>query len=291
MKLEAFGSVENKEKNEAHLRVRDSFEVVSSGLFENFSEEVVSRLVLLEEHSKFNLDSRLIESGMKNVLSEIARRDQGFELTEERLAEARVAALIHDIGKSGPLNANSDQQLAVVRLFAAENLRNPTQSVTDAVRESFGEEANLILFNLGNAGVDLDMPMKKFWESHARWGFEIIAHAFPEISESTKNIAILHHVDKGPEFNFLNMPMDQIPREALVLGQLKNYVDVLRQRAIIAIDQYEAQIRRAKVSHDEGIAWVRRNTGKTFGEDAFMTLVLDVMSEMGQEKIFDGGIE
>ncbi|MDP2788540.1 MAG: hypothetical protein Q8O46_00600 [bacterium] len=271
--------------------IRASFESIAEQIFEHLDEEVVSRLVFLESHSQFNIDSRLIESGMHNVLNEISRRENGYDLTEERLLEARVAALIHDIGKSGPLEASKDQQLAVVRLFAAENLRNPNQPVEDAVREVFGEEANLMIYNLQGCGIDVSMSMKKFWESHAKWGYEIIKTKCPELSTTTKNIAILHHVDKGPDFNFLNLPMDQIPKESLVLGQLENYVDTLRQRAIIALDQYEAQIRRAKVSHKEAVAWVRKNVSKTFGDDVFMNQILDVMLEMGQEQIFNGSIE
>lgn len=257
-----------------------------------FKPEVISRLALLERNSKFNLDSRMIEAGMKNVLAKIAQEDARYGITAERMAEARLASLIHDIGKSGPVGATEDQQLAVVRLFAREELRSPEQMVPEAVVESFGEESNLIIYNLKSCIPDLDnMTMLKFWQSHARWGYEIIQAQCADLPLSVREIAIQHHADKGPDFNFLNMSMEQIPKESLALGAMENYVDVLRQRAIIAMDQYEAQIRRAQVTHEEAIEWVRRNVGGAFGQDAFMNKVLDTMLAMKQEEIFNGIIE
>lgn len=270
-------------------RVFDSVEVIDPNL--ELGPEVISRLILLELHSKFNHDSRMIKVGLRNVLEEIGSKNKEYAITPERIKEACMAAIIHDVGKSGPLHATPEQQLAVVRLFAMEGLRNPMQTVLYAVNEVFDKEAELIMLHLEGCGIDTEtMTMLEFWQSHAKWGFEIIQEHCQNLSETTREIAILHHADKGPAFNFLNLPIDQIPKEALVLGALEDCVDLLRQRAIIALDQYEAQIRRSRVTHEDAVGWVRKNVSKTYGNDTFMNQVLDTMLEMGTEKIFGGEV-
>ncbi len=282
------GSFEKPTKEELAVgRVFESIETIDANL--ELSEKAFSRLVLLELHSKFNHDSRLIKLGLQNVLERIADKEHGYGITTERIKEACMAAIIHDIGKSGPLSATPEEQLSVIRLFAAENLENPQQPVKDAVEQIFGSEAEQILADLENCGIDTKTTMMwQFWQSHAKWGYEIIETECENLSDVTREIAILHHADKGPAFNFLGVPMDQIPKESLILGALEDCVDILRQRAIVALDQYEARIRRAKVTHEEAIGWVRKNVNRSYGSDAFMNEVLDIMMEMGTEKIFGG---
>ncbi len=266
-------------------RVFESVETIDANL--ELSEQAFSRLVLLELHSKFNHDSRLIKLGMQNVLEKIADKEQGYGITTERIKEACMAAIIHDIGKSGPLSATPGQQLSIIKLYAEESLENPKQLVKDAVGQTFGSETEQVLLDLERCGIDTETTMMwQFWQSHAKWGYEIIETECENFSDVTRKIAILHHADKGPAFNFLGVPMDQIPKESLALGALKDCVDILRQRAIVALDQYEARIRRSKVTHEEAVGWVRKNVSQTFGNDAFMNEVLDIMEEMGTEKIF-----
>ena len=290
---------ENPEKSLEEItreKVLVGLNMIKPGI--EWKKEFIDRLILLELNSKINRDSRMVEAGLVSVLNEMALRRLG-KITDEHLSETRVAARIHDVGKSGPPEADKEQQLAVTQLFATEKLKREHKDikVEKAVREIVfkGNEygANLMLARLMTCGVDISMPMQSFWESHARWGAEIIKKDCGELSENTKLIAILHHVDKGPEFNFSDTLIEEIDEEvlqgALTIGQLEDYVDAFRQRAIIAVDQYDAYIHRSGMTHELAIATLKKKIegSKTFSKDALLRFIIQVMEDMGKEKIFD----
>lgn len=275
---------ENAEGEMARRKIEDRFE--HAGLIEKLDDRVMDRLVLLELRSTFNEDSRMIECGVNNVLHEIAKGKDNYKLTPERIAESRIAALIHDVGKSGPADASQEEQEAVVALFAAEGLKNREQSVGDAVKEVFSGKDVEMSKHLTACGVDLSMPMLQFWESHAKWGFDIIDQQCPQLSVLTKQIAASHHIDKGEEFNFYHLALAEIPDEARLIGQLEYYLDILQERALVAMDKYDAQMNRSGADHEQALAWVEKNIKAKYGNDIFMKLVLQNMRRMGKDRIF-----
>lgn len=245
----------------------------ATGLDIGLNNEGINSLVLAERHSEFNEDSRLIEQGSFHVLSTIALEHGEYNLTKRQIAESRFAALIHDIRKVGPVEATPRQQQAILKIFAVKGKKDPLMSVEDMVRENLGEEANEIFYDLGDC-LDTSMAMRQFYSSHAKWGAEFLTQKCPEIPEVIVKIAALHHMDRTDgDFTF-----------GIDLGH--NLADIIRQRVLMAIDQYQARIYRGKVGHEEAVEWVRKNTSEKFGDDPHLRLVLDTMLKMGQEKIF-----
>jgi hypothetical protein len=267
------------EEQEIEHRIRSGLE--QAGLKERLSKSVMDRLVLLEKHSKFNQDSRMIERGMDNLISYLSKENPDLGSMEEHRSEARVAAILHDIGKSGPAHATPEQQLAVINLYAAENMKGPEQTVEDTVRANFGSEADVMLDNLAACGVRSEISMRHFWDLHGYWTKDILESDAKELSSRTKLIAGSHHITRG--INPYNVPDQDIPDEARMVGALEDYIDIVEERALVAIDQYQANIRRAGATHEKAMEWVRQNIAQKFNNDSIMRLVLNGLDELGRD--------
>ena len=79
-------------------------------------QSVINHLIILEQHSNFNDDSRMVRDGFKNILLELKNQQIMTELSKEQIREGLLAAFIHDIGKSSP-SEDPSCQLDVIRLF------------------------------------------------------------------------------------------------------------------------------------------------------------------------------
>lgn len=260
-----------------------------AGLRQELHDDLMERLLLLEEESKFNDDARRVEQAMENVLDFLGdhygHAYPQLELSEEQKSEGRIAAIVHDIGKTGPLSADYDQRLAVIKLFALEEIRNPRISVAEAVAAGFSEsEAEQIIENLFTCGIDTGSTMRQFWDMHAQWTHDILEF-FPDgLSRRSRVIAASHHFDHG--INPYNLPESEIPLQSTAIGLIEDYADGLQERVLIAVDQYEANIRRGGSDHDKAIAWVRENLARSerFKGDGLIPLICDAIDELGRRQ-------
>jgi hypothetical protein len=270
---------EQVEEQELQRKITDSLE--QAGLKERLDKFVMDRLVLLEKHSKFNQDSRMIERGMDNLISYLSKANPDLGGMDEHRSEVRVAAILHDIGKSGPAHATPEQQLAVINLYAAENLKNTQQTVEDAVHDTFGSEAENMLDQLAECGVRPEMSMRHFWDLHGYWTKDILEAYAKELSSRTRLIAGSHHITRG--INPYKVPDQDIPDEARMVGVLEDYIDIVEERALVVIDQYQANMSRSGSTHEKAIEWVRANVNEKFHNDSVMQLVLKGLDELGRE--------
>lgn len=275
-----------QENDPSRKKVLDSLKRVD--LRESLHEDIFDRLILLEKESKFNEDSRRIERGMENVLSLLEERyakQYPEHLSKEKRMDARKAAILHDIGKSGPIDATPEEQEAIVKIFACENIRNPEILVEEEVAEIFNaNQIEAVRRTLEKYDIGGETTMRQFWDKHAYWTHDILEQYPQGLSEHTRIIAGSHHTDHG--VNPYNLPEDQVPLAANIIGTLENYIEALEGRALIVLDQYEASIRRSGLPHKEALSRVR-NTLVKYANDELLKLVFDAIDELEKdEKIF-----
>lgn len=279
------------EKAEArHQKILSSLE--EAGFREKLPDDLMERLLLLEEESMFNEDARRVERAMDQVMDFLSER-YGLEypvlnLSESQKVEGRIAAIVHDIGKTGPLLADYDQRLAVVKLFASEEIKNPQMLIYEAVQLTYLDDSERITEDLESIGIDTHLTMRQFWDMHAHWTHDILEH-FPEaLSRRIRVIAASHHYDHG--INPYDLPESDIPLQATTIGLIEDYASELQERVLVAVDQYEANIRRSGSSHEKAIAWVRENLAKSnrFKNDKIIPLICEAIDELGRgQEIFE----
>lgn len=246
-------------------------------------DAVIHRLILLEQYSRFNEDSRMIERAMQKVLSVLEKRQAGkfprLTFSEEQRREASIASLLHDIGKSGPAQATPEQQMTIIGLFSAEDLKDPRQKVEDAIRMAFGGKADGMISTLGFAGVEPSMTMREFYDLHASWTKEILEANSDGVSERVRIIAATHHIDRG--INPYDIPEEEVPMESLAIGAAEYYIEAFEKRILMAVDKYQAAVRRSGADHEKAISVVKNILGKKYANDEIMLAVLDAIDTLG----------
>lgn len=238
---------------------------------------VIDHLVVLEEHSRFNNDSRMIREGFGNVIAAIEERNkEAFHLTPKQKEEGVLAAFVHDIGKSSS-SEDPACRLAVVKLFSIYT-PSENQTVLQTIRVSLPDEAEEMISNLAKVGVTPDMTMRTFWDKHAFWTREILDR-FPDVfSERTRIIAASHHIDR--EIDPCGIGENAIPPESRAIGALEYYIDILQERLLMVVDQYQAQIARGGSNHEKAMEYLRK-AFKKYENDLITNLILDTIDELG----------
>jgi hypothetical protein len=62
------------------------------------------------------------------------------------------------------------------------------------------------------------------------------------------------------------------------------YVDMLENRILIAVDKYQAAIARSQKTHGEAMETVKGILASKYGHDVIMNEVLKVVDEVGREE-------
>lgn len=267
-----------KEKAVSGLKQESALELIN--------EFIIERLEILEENSpKFNEDSRMIAEGLVHILAEI---DQ--DITAEELREARIAAHLHDIGKSGPAKANPEQSTSIARIFNIElpfTRESSSRSLSSVVQEYFdAHEESAIKEDLRSCGIDLAMTMRDFWDKHAHWTNEIIEEKECSLPLPIRIIAASHHIDKG--INPRGIRVEDIPITASVIGTAEDYLIAM---ALLAIDKYQAALYRKNENgthyqdnpHRHALEVTKLILGPKYTADATMQKVLSAIDRLGQE--------
>lgn len=275
---------EKATENALRQKILDSFE--RAGFREQVDEEIIKRLVLLEQNSEFNEDSRKIERGLDNVLGSLEKnyavQYPQLVFSEKQKSEGRIAAILHDIGKSGPADATEEQSKAIIRLFAQEQIKDPNLSVEQAVIVSFSENERSKIFDcLKNCGVTPDMTIRQLWDRHAYWTRDILEKYPSGLSERVRIIAGSHHSNR--DINPYPLTESEILPQSNIIGTLEEYIDAIEGRVLMAVDQYEALVRRKSATHKEAIDLVRQNLAN-FKQKDLTRLICDVVDKLGQEK-------
>ena len=223
----------------------------------------------------FNNDSRMIRRICLEVLDRIAsilEPELQSKLDADSRRDMSIAAYLHDIGKSGPFDASQATQEAIVKLYAVENVADPDQTIAETARANFSsEEAESILERLGSCGMRSTDTMRAFWDRHGYWTHDILETDSEDIPVRARVIAGSHHVDRGID------PYEFSSDE---------YVDMLENRILMAVDKYQAVIVRSQKTHGEAMEIIKRILSPKYGHDVIMNHVLKVVDEVGREKTF-----
>lgn len=216
-------------------------------------KELEDRLILIERFSRVNIYSREIARAIKDIL------DDEKEIDEKKIRTAKIAAIIHDNGKGGPWDASVEQQIAIIKLYAREDITKEQgkEKVEDMIRQKFSEaEASSMLSELKNLkrneGI-LSWTMRDFWDAHIKWGAEVNNQYGEGLEKEAIIIADLHHAYKGldnkkynphAEEEFLEK-YENFLRASTAIGVSEEYL------SIIVLDLYEAFKHRSNIINQE----------------------------------------
>ena len=167
-----------------------------------------------------------------------------------------IAAYLHDIGKSGPADAPPATQQAILKLYAVENVADPQQTIAETARANFSsEDAETLLRHLASCGVRSTDIMRTFWDRHGYWTRDILEADAEDIPVRARFVAGSHHVDRGID------PYEFSSQE---------YIDMLEQRILIAVDKYQAAVARSQKTHDEAMDTVAGLLSPKYEGDVYL---------------------
>ena len=242
---------------------------------EHFSEAIAQRMRLIEVlAARFNNDSRTIRRMCLEVIDRIVSTLEP-ELRSAFDAETRrdmsIAAFLHDIGKSGPLDASRQSQEAIVKLYAVENVANPEQTIAETTRANFSsEEATSILEHLDSCGMRVTDTMRAFWDCHGYWTHDILEADAEDIPMRARVVAGSHHMDRGIDPYRFSTDDDAA---------------TLESRILMAVDKYQAAVVRGRKTHDEAMDVIKGILAPKYGNDVMMTRVLHVLDGVGESEL------
>lgn len=207
--------------------------------------EVRSRLAEIGAH----FDDSLAMAGI--IRSIYGQLKPALRLKDDEPERLMRAAVLHDIGKSGPAGEETSFHFAVRRLFVPPV--RPFNPYIDGRAKTIGEFAaeqnfadkNELLEEIRKSGIDPDQePMIAFWRRHAGWTYDILRmSAGPDIDEGLSKIAASHHLIERQ--NPAQLDLEHIPAEAQILEVLE-VADLLE-----AVDKYQAFRSRGGLGHED----------------------------------------
>lgn len=182
-----------------------------------------------------------------------------FKLNKEKLLQA---TLLHDVGKSGPKEASSEEQELVISLFNPNHYSKIKESgrrieqmtVIDVLKES---DLDLSLqVRMANYLKQLDInfeteKMIDLWRRHADWTFDVLSQVNDErITKELIAAAASHHILDGKNPAQLNP--ENIPGEAKTLEIAESY------EILTVVDKFQAFVARSGLSHVESVVVLRK---------------------------------
>lgn len=240
--------------------------------------QIIDRLFLLEKHSKFYKDSKMIQEGVENVLTSLGKTNEEFRLAPKEKGEAILAALVHDVGKSG-LSDKRDSQFAMVRLFGLENIpkeeiRQTVEQTVKKDKNGLGSEISSVMENLAESGVTPATLILEVWKRHAVWTSTILDKSGEVFNENVRKIAASHHIDTG--IDPYGIGKDGYPQE--------HQVSIL---TLMAVDKYQAILfRNGKRTHAQVMEILLKDL-KGYEKNNIMNSIIRVIDDLGKtNKLF-----
>jgi len=211
-----------------------------------------------------------------------------FKLNKKNLLQA---TLLHDVGKSGPKEANPEEQKLVVALFnpvhyqkiMASRAKIEQMTIVDALRGSdFDLSVQVRITNvLKRWGIDFETEkMIDLWRRHADWTFDILTAIQDErITRELVIASASHHILDGKNPAGLNP--EEIPNEAKTLEIMETY------QVITLVDKFQAFVARSGLSHAESVAVLRKIVDRQKLPDKVKSVYRDIIDiiDRSEEKL------
>lgn len=237
---------------------------------EQLAPEVTRRMLLLAEYTATFDDCARAMDMAERVFEHCEQLGVPFPLCDKN--EVRMGSLFSDIGKTGPVRANQEQQRLIARMFAVEGVRNDQMTVTEFFRSYFSSESEHAAQLFAELGLDLGMSLRQFWNLHSEWTFELLQDS--GVPREGIAAAAAHHI-----LEHVN-PYSMVADDGTFTHSFGSNIAFDRpEKLVILLDKYDALRRRGRRNHADSIAWLRQllTTHTRFGEDKQFQSLLDVM--------------
>ena len=229
--------------------VKKPFEDLGLDLEKEYPK-IAERLNELHEQKDSHFQDAL---EMAKIIDKLWDKLEIQDVSKEKMI---LAALLHDIGKSGPANASKQERKIIQTIFSKDlslkkELEKPMKElslrelVENTEHEIENEEIEKYLKN------DLQLPIESwkaidFWQLHASWTYDILKkNSDGKIDEELINIASSHHILDG--INPAGLNEDEITHGSRTLEMIDKYY------SLVLIDKYQAFRERSHKTHQEAI--------------------------------------
>ncbi len=233
---------------------------------------IVARLRLLAEHTEIVADAeRMADNAWRVFRYYLANKPaEAFSEAERRVVV--LGALFSDLGKTGPRTADESGQRLILEMFAVEGVRDDTQPVSELFARHFPADADARVRRFAALGLDPSMSMRRFWNLHSAWTFEILeAGGVP--AEALVAAATHHFLDNVNPGSIVGPDR----RYSRAFGD--NAAFDRAEKLVVLLDKYDAVRRRGGGSHEQAIAWLRKRVADNplFCDDPELsTLITDL---------------
>lgn len=224
---------------------------------------VLERMRLLAEVTKTAADGTNIVRIANAVFAHGEAADPPRPWSESERRIVILGSIFADIGKTGPVDADAAGQRLVAEMFAVEGVKDEAQSVETFFRAYFPADADERIRRFRALGLEPSMSMRYFWNLHTGWTFEIVeAGGVPrEVIVAAATHHLLDHVN----------PHHVVEDDGSFSRSFgENLAFDRAEKLVIVLDKYDALRRRASLSHEAAIAWLRSwvSRHERYGEDA-----------------------
>jgi len=230
----------NLDRPISEVRRREEDQILNKGIAEeikeeyniNLSESVLKRLELL---GKLRIDKG--NNGGMVYVSHLYDSMEIYHMAPDDKKEIKVAALLHDIGKTGPVDADVHLQNLIVDIFA---LVDPNTSENITVNDfliKLDRENDKGM--LEQAGISPDMNIHDFFSLHAQWTADILENE--DLSQEIKYAAANHHgILNRHEIQIKNFePKEEDKNSALWIGIIDYFQALLKRGNYLQPDAIE----------------------------------------------------
>lgn len=255
-KLKILPKNEGKEKTSEGAEVSSICEKLGINFSDIAGSEIPERWRELGEKTKVLEDELRAVEHLESAESFLGRYYPDRAMTAEEVSVIKAASLLTDISKTGWSGAAPAEREVITKIYAEDRRFDPTRTLGEFTDSFFeADEAKKIktsLSRMSARGVRPDMTFREFINLHAGWSYEIARKS--KLPEKVVQTAALHHFLEGV------MPVD--------FDLERSNPNTLITREVIwvtILDKYDAQRRRAKVSHTEAIEWLYQFVNEDYG--------------------------